>query len=263
MPFASEYGVLVPILVTTLISTLGVGVGAHGGAWSGLVAQVFDPTWNTANRSFIWAAIVIVLFLSGFGFPMPEDVPLALSGFTTTKQAGDTFVWGRFLLTFMAVTLPILAGDLVAYSLGRRFGFGLRDRNRFIGRALTDKRMARVKHWFHEYGSFTVFLGRQVAGVRFVTFYTAGVMHMPVLRFVFFDFLGCLVSIPIWLMLGYFAAIFGKAWLDVVGKRVSIGFLVGGLLGIGILVLLAKIRNQRRKQNEPSTTSTATTESNG
>jgi membrane protein DedA with SNARE-associated domain len=214
---------------------------------TGTVAQFFDPTWNIENRYIIWPAIVAVLFLSGFGLPLPEDVPLTLAGFTTTKLLYDEFVFSAFALTFLVVVVPILSGDLVAYSLGRRFGFGLRDRSKYIARAVSDKRLARVRRWFDEYGSFTVFLGRQVAGVRFVTFYTAGSMRMGLSKFVFFDFLGCFVSVPVWLTLGHMAARYGKIWLDEASKRVGTGFLIGTALAAVLLLLFAKYRSFRQQ----------------
>jgi membrane protein DedA with SNARE-associated domain len=221
---------------------------AAGDTDTGMIARFFDPAWNVEHRFIIWPAIVLVLFLSGFGFPLPEDVPLTLAGFTTTKLLNDEFVFSSFALTFLIVVVPILSGDLVAYNLGRRFGFGLRERSKYIARALSDKGLARVRRWFDEYGSFTVFLGRQVAGVRFVTFYTAGATRMGLLKFVMFDFMGCFVSVPVWLTLGHMAAMYGKIWLDEASKRVGTGFLVGTAVAAVLLVLFAKYRSFRQER---------------
>lgn len=210
-----------------------------------IVDAVFDPDWNATHRVKIWAFIVGSLFLSGIGLPLPEDLPLMASGFTTYKQAQDTFVFWHYVVTFLTVTVPILAGDLCAYALGRRYGFGLRDRVRFIGRALSDDRIARVKHWYDEYGSFTVFLGRQVAGVRLVTFYTAGTMRMSLAKFVLWDFLGCLVSVPVWLTLGTLAARFGREWMQAASGKIGLGFLGLVLLAAVGLVLFDRRRKRR------------------
>ena len=48
-----------------------------------IVDAVFDPEWNATHRVKIWAFIVSSLFLSGIGLPLPEDLPLMASGFTT------------------------------------------------------------------------------------------------------------------------------------------------------------------------------------
>jgi membrane protein DedA with SNARE-associated domain len=210
-----------------------------------ILDYVFDPLWNAQHRVTIWLTIAVVLFLSGVGLPLPEDVPLTASGFTTYKQAGDTFIWWRYLITFATVTVPILLGDLCAYSLGKKFGFGLRNRWKLLRRSLSDRRLARVQRWFDQYGSFTVFLGRQVAGVRFVTFYTAGTMRMNIFKFIAWDFVGCFVSVPVWLTLGTLAARYGRVWLGAATSRVGTGFLLVVLvLAVG-LVLFAKWRARR------------------
>lgn len=214
-----------------------------------LLAAVFDASWNAAHRSQIWAAIVVVLFVSGFGFPLPEDIPLTLSGFTTYKQSGDELVWWRYVMTFGIVVLPVLAGDLVAYSMGRRWGWALR-RFPFFSRLISDKGMARVQRWFHDYGSFAVFLGRQMAGVRFLTFYTAGTMRMNVAKFILWDFVGCLVSIPVWLTLGALAARFGHEWM--VAARSSIGrwFVLAFVIGVVTLVVWMRLRKRHQAEAE-------------
>lgn len=223
---------------------------AHSGAQQcafleGIAASVFDPAWNVDHRIAIFAAIVGVLFLSGVGLPLPEDIPLTLAGFTTSVQAGRSFVLVHYLMTFAIVVVPILLGDLVAYALGRRYGLGLRERIGFLRRALSPPRLARVRAWFGRYGAFAVFLGRQVAGLRFVAFFTAGAMRVPLPTFVGFDFLGCLVSVPVWLTLGALASRYGEVWLYAATSRTGHAMLLVVLLLLVVLVLVTLSRGGR------------------
>jgi membrane protein DedA with SNARE-associated domain len=216
-----------------------------------IVEHVFDPLWNAEHRALIYGTIVIVLYLSGVGLPLPEDLPLTATGFTTFKQAGDTFIWWRYLMAFAMTVTPILIGDVCAYSLGRRFGMPLRDRFRIFRRALNDQRVHRVERWFHNYGSFTVFLGRQVAGVRFVTFYTAGIMRMKLSRFILWDFMGCLVSVPVWLTLGTLAARYGRPWLHAASRSVGSTFVlivVAAAVGLFVFAKLRAAKHARQEQ---------------
>jgi membrane protein DedA with SNARE-associated domain len=223
----------------------------HGGLAEQLISIAFNPTWNTEHRVVIFAAIVVLLFASGVGLPLPEDIPLSLAGFTTIKQANDHFVFGHYLTTFMVVVIPILLGDLVAYWLGRRYGLGLTRRVGFIRRAVTPARLARVQGWFDRYGAFAVFLGRQLAGVRFVTFFTAGSMRVPLSRFVGFDFLGCIVSVPVWLSLGTLASRYGETWLHAAMCRASHMMLLVVVLLVLMLILVTKLRGSAA-ENEAS-----------
>jgi len=217
----------------------------HSGLAERLVALAFDPAWNLEHRFVIFGAIVGVLFLSGVGLPLPEDIPLTLAGFTTIKQAGDRFVPAHYLLAFALVVIPILLGDLVTYSLGRRFGLDLRERVGFVRRLLSPARLARVPAWFDRYGAFAIFLGRQVAGVRFVTFFIAGTMRVPLQSFLAFDFLGCVVSVPIWLSLGALASRYGEGWLRAAMSRASHTILFVALVFIFALAVITKLRNGR------------------
>ena len=147
-------------LAAAFVGNLSAGTHAPARLLSALIDTVFDPTWNVEHRLMIFAVIAGLLFLSGVGLPLPEDIPLTLAGFTAIKQAQDHFVFGYFAATFAIVAIPILLGDIIAYSLGSRLGLELRERFHILRRVLTDKRLARVQHWFDSYGAFTVFLGR-------------------------------------------------------------------------------------------------------
>ncbi len=213
----------------------------------GIVSAAFDPVWNLEHQGLIWGGIFVVLFISGLGLPLPEDIPLSIAGFTTFKQSNDQFVFLHYLAAFLFVVIPILSGDLVAYHMGKKFGFGIRDRFKFLRTALSSRRIARVQHWFDKYGAFSVFMGRQVAGVRFVTFFTAGTMRVPLPKFVLFDFLGCMVSVPAWLTLGTLASSYGQRWLHVAMRRVGAGFLFGSIAVFVVFLIVIKVRSLRSR----------------
>jgi membrane protein DedA with SNARE-associated domain len=239
---------LLPLLQTLLTSTseaLNEFVGQAG--WlEALYSTLFDPAWNREHATTIWPAIMIILAMTGIGLPTPEDIWLTLAGFSAYKQGGDQFVWYYFIGAFLACSTANLIGDSGAWMLGRRFGFGIRDRFKFMRTLLTEKRMRRVQGWFDNYGNWTVFLGRQVAGVRFVTFFSAGTMRMPLPKFLLFDFLGCLISIPVWLTLGALAAIYGREWLNTASRNVGGGLLLGGIVAVIIFILVVK-RSARKR----------------
>ncbi|MBZ0137465.1 MAG: DedA family protein [Planctomycetes bacterium] len=240
---------LLHTLLTTTSEALNEFLGQAG--WlEALYATLFDPAWNREHASTIWPVIMLILAATGIGLPTPEDIWLTLAGFSAYKQGGDEFVWFYFVGAFFACTLANLVGDSGAWFLGRKFGFGIRDRFKFMRKILTEKRMRRVQGWFDNYGNWTVFLGRQVAGVRFVTFFSAGTMRMPLPKFLLFDFLGCFISIPIWLTLGALAAIYGREWLDSASRNVGGGLLAGGVAAVVIFLIVVKLRAKKRARRD-------------
>lgn len=234
------------LLSIFLASTEAAGEAAEKGWLSTQLDRFFDPAWNLQHQFQIWGVIVFVLVTTGVGLPTPEDIWLMLAGFSAYKQAGDQFVWWAYVLAFFVCTVSNLIGDSLAWGMGKRWGFGIRNRFKFMKRMLTDKRIRKVQGWFDNYGNWTVFMGRQVAGVRFVTFFTAGTMRMPLRKFVFYDFLGCFISIPVWLTLGGLAAVHGREWMEKASGVVSGTFLAVVLVVIAILLLILKVRSARR-----------------
>ena len=85
--------------------------------------------------------------------------------------------------------------------------------------------------------------------MRFVTFFMAGSMRVPVPRFLGFDFLGCVVSVPVWLTLGTLASRYGEngstpRWA---ARARRILFVVVVL--IIVLALVTKLRGNRERAN--------------
>lgn len=224
---------------------------AREAAWLELLfSTLFNPEWNQTHANVIWPLIFSVLVMTGFGLPTPEDIWLTLAGFSAYKQGGDSFIWYYFVFAFFGCTLANLIGDSGAWFLGRRFGFGIRDRVKFMRRLLTESRMRRVQGWFDNYGNWTVFLGRQIAGVRFVTFFSAGTMRMPLPKFLLFDFLGCFISIPVWFALGALAAIYGQEWLEGASRYAGGGLLSAAVVAVIIFLIVIKVRGARRARRE-------------
>ena len=146
----------------------------------------------------------------------------------------------------MLIYISIIAGDLIAYSMGRRFG---KDIATWPGlrRALSPERRARLERWFARYGNWAVFLGRMMAGVRFVTFVSAGIARMPVHRFVVFDSLASLVTVPAWIFLGY---IIGTHFdrLMVWMSRINTTTWIVAATGIGSFFVVRTILNRRKER---------------
>ena len=76
-----------------------------------------------------------------------------------------------------------LCGDLISYSLGRRFGRSLLLAHG-AGLGVTEARVAQVEHVLREHTAKTLVLGRFVGIVRPLLPFMAGATHVPARRFV-------------------------------------------------------------------------------
>lgn len=173
-----------------------------------ITAETLEHLWqhvNSIDPMLAMLVVFVLLFLAGCGLPMPEDIPLTFSGILLglpTTQVAFGGLFNSILLVGVLCYTSILAGDLVAYELGRRYGRTL-SRYRPFKWAMPERRIARLDRWFEKFGNWTVFFGRMVAGIRFVTFATAGMTRMPLRKFILFDSLAALVTVPAWIILGY------------------------------------------------------------
>jgi membrane-associated protein len=137
----------------------------------------------------------------------------------------------------------VLAGDSLAFYLGRRYG------RRVLASALarkyfTPRRQLRVRAYFRKFGSKVILVGRFTPGLRFTIFFTAGTLHVRPAIFLVYDFTAAAFSVPV---LVYTAWFFGDKIDRVVllARRTEHGILVA--LAIGIVVLVVKAVRRRRR----------------
>ena len=109
-------------------------------------------------------------------------------------------------------------------------------------------RIDRLDRWFRKFGSWTVFFGRMVAGIRFVTFAVAGMSGMPVRKFILFDSLAALVTVPAWIILGYVVGThFGQILEFMSTVSTTTWIVLGACLA---LFFLYKLIRRKRKNAE-------------
>src|SRR3989441_8381038 len=102
--------------------------------------------WIT-TRGFVGgvAVVFLLLFACGLGLPLPEDIPLIIAGaFLCT----DLHSW---IITGIAAWCGIIGGDIILYSMGRRYGMEI-TRVPFVGKHITRERIEHVEQLFEEYG---------------------------------------------------------------------------------------------------------------
>jgi len=138
-----------------------------------------------------WGYLAIFLFvvLGNVGLPVPEETILALSGY---------LVWrGKLRLPFVLAVgiLSAVAGDNLGYWIGRKYG---RDAVERYGHRVLVKaeRLGSVWRFVTRYGSFGVFAGRFIPGLRFLAGPLAGAAGLRPLSFLVANLLGAALYVP-------------------------------------------------------------------
>lgn len=178
---------------------------------------------------FTYLALVLVLFAAGMGVPIPEDIPLAFSGYLCHPQESairniptiDTDNDGKpdlvdperpvkipnLYLMMVAGMVGVLAGDTLVFHIGQQGVRGQSFVARHVRKVLNSSRRERLERWFHKHGSLTVFCGRFMPGLRSAVFALAGMSGMKYWRFIIIDGLAAAISVPVFVFIGYhFAA---------------------------------------------------------
>lgn len=147
-----------------------------------------------------YLAVWIALLICGLGLPLPEDVTLVAGGVIAGLGYADVHTM------FALCMAGVLLGDTTMFLLGRRYGAAMM-KWRWIARVLTPQRYEVVQRKFRRYGNRVLFAARFLPGMRTTIYLTAGTTRqVSLLRFVLIDALAALISVPVWVYLGYFGA---------------------------------------------------------
>jgi membrane protein DedA with SNARE-associated domain len=198
---------------------------------------MLDLLYN--NVSYV--GIIAVLVISGTGLPIPEELPVILAGIAA--RSGQLEPW----LAFLSCLVGSLGGDLVMYSIGRYFGRSVLREHPFVARFLKPEREAKIEDLICRHGLKVFFLARFLVGIRSPVFLTAGILRVPLRRFLAADMLSASVVIGIFFGLGYRYAneiLHSFQWI----RRAEVLLTVLVVLGVAGLVGIYWRRRQRRWQ---------------
>lgn len=155
-----------------------------------------------------YASVFIALLLCGAGVPLPEDITLVAGGVIAGLGYANVHV-------MVGVTMTgVLVGDASMFLLGHHFGARLL-RLPLFAWLLPPARYAKVQQKFERYGNRMMFVARFLPGMRTAVFITAGATHrVSFWRFALLDGLAALISVPLWVYLGYLGAD-NRDWLAI------------------------------------------------
>ncbi|HMK50618.1 MAG TPA: DedA family protein [Thermodesulfovibrionales bacterium] len=185
---------------------------------------------------FPYIGLFVLLILGGTGFFFPEDFTLIGCGLLIATSAI------RPIPGLLVAYSGILTGDFISYYLGRRYGHAIVD-NRLFRKIVSPARLSLLEKRFDRWGIPFVFIGGRLVGGVFLV---AGIMRMPLLKFLIVDAISSLFTVAIWTGVGYA----GGNSLDVIKKDISrvehvIIFLAFVLISVYVLVRSHKYRRNR------------------
>ena len=178
-----------------------------------------------------YAAVFACLLACGLGVPVPEDITLVSGGVISGLDYANPHI---MLVVGLA---GVLIGDSTMYLGGRIFGYRIQ-RVRMFRKILSPKRFSQVQQKFKKYGLGLLFVARFLPGLRSPIFLVAGMSRrVSYLVFILMDGVAALISVPVWIYLGFLFADnldLLMSYVHDVQKAIYLGLLVLVLLVLGI-----------------------------
>lgn len=144
-----------------------------------------------------YLGVFATLLAAGFGFPIPEELPVIFAGIMVGHD--DTTL--RWYVMLPVVIAGVVIGDGVLYGIGRIWGHRLLNIG-FVRRKLVPvDKQAQIEKNFAERGIWVLLGARMLPGIRTPIFIMAGVLRVPVGRFLLADAIYAipLVNVLFWL----------------------------------------------------------------
>ncbi|MEQ8765608.1 MAG: DedA family protein [Planctomycetota bacterium] len=193
----------------------------------------------TISNEMGYVGIVFLMFAENVFPPIPSEVVMPAAGYSS--ETGRLSLIG----VIVAGMIGSVLGAIPLYYLGAWAG---RERvERWAGRwgdwlTVSRSEMERANRWFEDHGGKVVFLCRFVPGVRSLISIPAGVVGMPMPRFLLLTALGT----------GIWAA--GLAWAgsklgeehEVVSD--TIDYALYAVIGIGVVVYVTRLIAKRKER---------------
>lgn len=167
----------------------------------------------------VYGAILAWLFLAGMGAPLPEDVVMIAAA--VLVQQGVIDLWP----TLLTLTIGVIVGDSTLFFIARWFGKKIYKWT-LVKRVLTDKRRLWLEEKIERHGGRAIFIARHIAPIRGATFALAAIHGLSYARFIAWDIAALMISLPIWMGLGWFFA----GTLQELSQHT--GALIGAIAGI-------------------------------
>jgi membrane protein DedA with SNARE-associated domain len=161
------------------------------------------------SQLWIFWVSFIMLVAAGIGVPIPEELPVIGAGIwaANTPEVGPV----RWLILPTCI-VGIVISDVLLYGIGR-FGSDRILRNRWVARLFPPKKREQIEHNFAHYGIKILLVVRWVPAIRSPLFITAGLMRVPLYRFIIADTIAASMGHTLLFFTAYW---FGDTFRDLV-----------------------------------------------
>ncbi|MBE9916809.1 DedA family protein [Paenibacillus donghaensis] len=192
---------------------------------------------NNLFEQYGYLVLFIGLFSESLAIPFPGELAMAISGHMSSL--------GNFhipLIIFYSYVGAIV-GTTVTYYIGYKLGTPFLERyGKYV--LLNQARLAKVTSWFGKYGNKLILISYFVPGLRHFTGYVSGVLKIRLRTFIILDFIGGLVWVLAYVMIGKLLGPNIEQLLHVAAKYFTASmFILAAIVALVVLFKKYKKRN--------------------
>lgn len=163
--------------------------------------RTFIAGWIVAlGPIWVYSPLFLIVFVETglVFFPfLPGDSLLFAAGVFTADGGGLNVV-----VTLLVFCAAAILGNTSNYWIARFFGSRIIDSGKV--KALTPERMQKLDEYFEKYGGLTIIITRFMPFFRTFAPFIAGTGHMNFARFTFFNVLGGVSWVTLFVLVGHF-----------------------------------------------------------
>lgn len=203
--------------------------------------HIYLNEWSAQMGPWMYVVLFLIVFAeTGFVVTpfLPGDSLLFAIGALSALPGNALNYW----LLMATLIVAAIAGDTVNYWVGEKLA------SRFFlntnARILNPNHLKKTEAFYQKYGGKTIILARYVPIVRTYAPFVAGMSKMDYKKFSFFNVIGAISWVVIFLTLGYF---FGN--FPVVQKNFT--YLILGIIVVSILPIIVEVIRSRIKNTSP------------
>lgn len=193
----------------------------------------------TYEPYMVYTVVIIVMFLSSLGLPVPEEISIVSLGILSyvgsrpdlfpPPEVGAAHV--EVIPAMIVCSLSIYFSDFVVYSIGRSYGPKLFASNWFK-KFVPEKRLGLVKAWARRWGSIVPGLFRLIPGVRFPGHLMCGALGIRRSTFLLVDGAVVLTVVPTQIFL---ISYYGETVVEIMKRSQFILGAICALVFLGII----------------------------
>lgn len=196
----------------------------------------------------VYTTLVVLMFLSSLGLPLPEEVTLLSTGLvafmgTHPEKFPPPSVDAVPVDPYIAAVIALIAvflSDYVIFFLGRNFGEKILHL-RFMKKY--ENKIERISKWTQKYGFWASGFFRFTPGLRFPGHFAVGMMKVPSWKFFMVDGTAALISVPTQVLA---IAFYGEIILESLRQYKIIFFSV---LAVAFIIYIAYWYLKKRKRD--------------